>query len=62
LAFGSAATLHADGTATHARITDAERRRFLVERLGMSEEIVAQLPPDVPTPPPPGSRTAMSQF
>jgi hypothetical protein len=30
-----------------------ERVRFLVEQLGISEELAAALPPDVPTPPPP---------
>lgn len=37
-----------------------ERVRVLIDELGMHEEIVHQLPPDTPTPPPPGSRTAQS--
>lgn len=35
-----------------------ERVRYLVEVLGMSEEVAAALPPDLATPPPPGSRSA----
>ena len=37
-----------------------ERVRVLIDELGMHEEIVHHLPPDMPTPPPPGSRTAQS--
>ncbi|HZF17020.1 MAG TPA: arylamine N-acetyltransferase [Steroidobacteraceae bacterium] len=36
------------------------QRRFLIDELGISEAIVAQLPADTPTPPPPGSRTAQA--
>lgn len=35
-----------------------ERSKVLVERFGYSAQIVAQLPPDLPTPPPPGSHKA----
>jgi N-hydroxyarylamine O-acetyltransferase len=35
-----------------------DRVRFLVDACGVSEELARQLPDDVPTPPPPGSRTA----
>ena len=40
--------------AIHERPVDlAERRRFLIEDVGMSEELVVQLPDDVPFQPPP---------
>ncbi len=38
----------ADNTVTKTEITDAERRRLLVEEFGISEEIIKALPPDVP--------------
>jgi arylamine N-acetyltransferase len=60
-AFGQAVTLHANGQVTQRPIDQAERKRLLIEELGMSEEIVHQLPDDVPTPPPPGSRAALNQ-
>jgi N-hydroxyarylamine O-acetyltransferase len=40
--------------AAHQRPADlAERRRFLIEDIGMSEELVCQLPDDLPFAPPP---------
>ena len=56
--FGHAVTLHADGSVSRTPIERAERDRVLIESVGLSEEIVAQLPADEPTPPPPGSKTA----
>ncbi len=41
-------TVAAHNIATKTEISDAERRRVLVEELGISEEIVEALPPDVP--------------
>jgi len=41
-------TVAADGSITKIEITDAERRRVLVEEFGISEEITEALPPDVP--------------
>ncbi len=41
-------TVTADGTMTKTEINDVERRRVLVEELGISEEIAEALPPDVP--------------
>jgi hypothetical protein len=38
----------ADGTLTKTEISDAERRRALIEEFDVSEEIVATLPPDAP--------------
>jgi N-hydroxyarylamine O-acetyltransferase len=50
-----------DAGAVRERKLDREaQRRFLIEELGISEAIVAQLPVDTPTPPPPGSRTAQA--
>lgn len=61
VAFGHGVTLHADGTTSDELVDHQESQRRLIELLGMSEEIVSQLPVDVPTPPPPGSRTAMER-
>jgi N-hydroxyarylamine O-acetyltransferase len=58
--FGQAVILHGDGRVTQRAITHEERMRLLIETLGMSEEIVRQLPEDVQTPPPPESRTALA--
>ncbi len=55
--FGKAVTLQHDGSVTSHPISDAERRRLLIEDIGMSEEIVSRLPTDTPTPPPPWSKT-----
>ncbi len=41
-------TVTVDNTVTKTEINDAERRRVLVEELGISEEIAGALPPDVP--------------
>ncbi|MES2920424.1 MAG: arylamine N-acetyltransferase [Verrucomicrobiota bacterium] len=57
-AFGHAVTFGSDGTVTRAPISTEERNRLLIEGIGLSEEIVSQLPADRPTPPPPGSRAA----
>ncbi len=56
--FGNAITLHDDGRVTVKPVDDEGRRRRLIEDFGLSEEIVARLPADRPTPPPPGSKTA----
>jgi len=56
--FGHAVSLLKDGSVSDAPIAHQERVRMLIEDFGMSEEIVAQLPHDVPTPPPPGSQAA----
>ncbi|MFN0074282.1 MAG: arylamine N-acetyltransferase [Chloroflexota bacterium] len=56
--FGQRVEFMSRGESLRQSLTDADRARFLVEELGMSEEIVAQLPPDITTPPPPGSNTA----
>jgi arylamine N-acetyltransferase len=61
LGLGKAVVLKADGTVDSRPVSDAERRKILVEEIGLSEEIVSQLPADRPTPPPPGTKTAEVQ-
>jgi len=57
--FGHKVSLEADGSVRDSTLSSSvERDRLLIEEIGMSEEIVRQLPPDIPTPPPPGSRAA----
>ncbi len=56
LAAGKAVSIAADGTCAAADIAD--RVAYLVDELGVSAEIARRVPADVPTPPPPGSRTA----
>ena len=46
----------ATGTERQTPLEGDARIRFLVDELGMQEEFVRRLPPDRPTPPPPGSR------
>ena len=58
VAFGHAITLRSDGGIERAAVSHKERTRLLIEKIGLSEEIVQQLPEDTPTPPPPWSRTA----
>ncbi|MDB6072923.1 MAG: hypothetical protein JWO89_563, partial [Verrucomicrobiaceae bacterium] len=58
MAFGKWITLYRDGSVSSDVIALEERNQRLIEEIGLSEEIVAQIPPDSPTPPPPGSRTA----
>ncbi len=60
LAFGKAVSLEPDGSFRETTATHAERVRLLIEKIGLSEEIVAQLPEDIATPPPPNSRTAQA--
>jgi N-hydroxyarylamine O-acetyltransferase len=54
LGFGHAIVLHADGSVSREPVDTAGRNRCLIEDLGLSEEIVVQIPDDTPTPPPPG--------
>ncbi|HEU6449044.1 MAG TPA: arylamine N-acetyltransferase [Verrucomicrobiae bacterium] len=58
--FGRKVTLKSDGAVDSHPVADAERRRLLIEDIGLSEEIVSQLPADRPTPPPPWSKTAQT--
>lgn len=56
IAGNQAVYLQADGSLTVKPLTD--RMAFLVEELGISEALAARIPDDLPTPPPPGSKTA----
>ncbi|MCP4005061.1 MAG: arylamine N-acetyltransferase [bacterium] len=58
ITFGSRVLLENDGTMTRDPADEKMRKAFLIEEVGMSEEIVSQLPADEKTPPPPGSKTA----
>ncbi len=60
LAYGRRVTLKADGAITSEPVSHEERNHFLVAQFGLSEELVAQIPPDTKTPPPPGSRSAQT--
>lgn len=53
---GEGVRIASDGSVTRFPLTD--RLAYLVDVLGISEELARQIPPDVPTPPPPGSRSA----
>ncbi len=57
LAFGLAVTLGPNDEVERRPVDHEERVRILIEEIGLSAEIVAQLPPDIPTPAPPWSRT-----
>lgn len=50
--FGNAVKLRQDGGVDRIPASYKERNRILIEEVGLSEEIVAQLPDDVPTPRP----------
>jgi N-hydroxyarylamine O-acetyltransferase len=60
VASGHAISLLADGSVGRTPLTPDERRRLLIEDIGITESLVTQLPDDVPTPPPPWSQTARS--
>jgi len=60
LAFGNAVSIESDGSFRETVVTHSERVRVLIEEIGLSEEIVQQLPEDIATPPPPDSRTAQA--
>jgi N-hydroxyarylamine O-acetyltransferase len=59
-AMGRYVEIDGAGRVTDRPVSSDERNRMLVAQFGIAESIVAQLPADVPTPPPPGSRTAAS--
>lgn len=58
VARGQRVAFDAGGAVCESPLPEAERRRVLIDELGIKEEIVRLLPPDIPTPPPPWSRTA----
>ena len=51
-------TVDASGAVTRTPFTADARMRFLIDEVGISEATVAQIPADIPMPPPPGSRSA----
>lgn len=57
IAFGNRVDFDQDGKLHQSPLPAEDRIKFLTD-LGYSEEIATLLPADIPTPPPPGSRTA----
>jgi arylamine N-acetyltransferase len=55
---GNRIVVDANGNATGTPIAGETRKRFLVDEVGISEEVADQVPEDLPMPPPPGSRSA----
>ncbi len=55
---GNRIVVDANGNATGTPIADEARKRFLVDEIGISEEIADLVPDDLPMPPPPGSKSA----
>lgn len=53
VAMGSLYSLDETGAVTQRQAAHDERKRFLVEDVGMSEELIDQLPDDIPMEPPP---------
>jgi N-hydroxyarylamine O-acetyltransferase len=60
IAFGQRVAYDGTGAVSQSRLAGDERKRVLIDELGIHEEIVQMLPPDTPTPPPPWSRTAQA--
>jgi N-hydroxyarylamine O-acetyltransferase len=58
VAFGKRVDFTQSGELMQTPLEGEARMRLLVDVLGYSEEIAAQIPADIPTPPPPGSKTA----
>jgi N-hydroxyarylamine O-acetyltransferase len=52
-AFGRRVEIDASGAAVQRPLQTSERIRFLVEEVGIDEELAAMVPLDLPTPPPP---------
>lgn len=50
--------LAADGSVSRTPLDRDARLKLLIEEAGFSEELATQVPDDIPTPPPPGSRSA----
>jgi arylamine N-acetyltransferase len=53
VAHGQRVVFDGAGGLSHTPLGEDDRLRVFVDELGMREEIVRQLPPDTPTPPPP---------
>jgi N-hydroxyarylamine O-acetyltransferase len=52
-AFGQRVEIDGSGAAVQRPLRASERIRFLVEEIGIHEELAAMVPPDLATPPPP---------
>jgi hypothetical protein len=52
-AFGQRVEIDESGAAVQRPLQTSERIRFLVEEIGIDEELAAEVPPDLATPPPP---------
>jgi arylamine N-acetyltransferase len=59
-ALGQRVEYNRSGACVQTRLEGDERKRLLIDQLGIHEEIVQRLPADTPTPPPPWSQTAQS--
>ena len=59
-ACGQRVEIDRTGSMVRTPLAGDDRLRLLVDTIGMREEIIRRLPPDTPTPPPPGSRTAQN--
>lgn len=57
-AAGNRVAVDARGDVTRTALSDAQRKAFLIDEVGISEEVADLLPADIEMPPPPGSRTA----
>jgi N-hydroxyarylamine O-acetyltransferase len=55
-AFGKRIEIDDTGNISQLALPADERLRFLVEELGIDEELASEVPPDAPTPPPPYAR------
>jgi len=60
MASGHSISLLPDGSVARTTLTPDERRRRLIEDVGITEALVIELPDDVSTPPPPWSQTAQA--
>jgi N-hydroxyarylamine O-acetyltransferase len=60
VAHGQRVAFDSAGGVSHTPMGGDDRLRVFVDELGMREEIVRRLPPDTPTPPPPGFRTTQA--
>jgi N-hydroxyarylamine O-acetyltransferase len=55
-ALGARVVIEPNGQLIRTPLSPDERRAWLIEGLGLSEELVMAIPPDIPTPPPPAPR------
>lgn len=59
--FGERFTFFADGAVERQVLEPQDRQRFLIEEIGIREELAMRVPADIATPPPPGSSTVRAQ-